>query len=109
MPNLGFWGNLGLTDMVHGLDNEKLPKTLCVSVRVCQSINSNHAQTARFNIPIFLLLLTTTANHVITQDKAPNQFNNTPLADQRYRVLLAPLAPSIVSIAKKACQQRQRT
>ena len=35
----------------------------------------------------------------ITQDKAPNQFNNTPLADQHFRVLLPPSALSIVSIA----------
>ena len=35
----------------------------------------------------------------ITEDKAPNQFNNTPLAHQECRVLMAPSVPSIVSNA----------
>ena len=32
---------------------------LCVCVCVCQGVNSNHAQTVRFNIPTFLPLLQT--------------------------------------------------
>ena len=36
----------------------------------------------------------------ITQDKAPNHFNNTTLADQQCRVLLAPLGLSIVTMAE---------
>ena len=35
----------------------------------------------------------------ITENRAPNQFNNTPLADQRFRVRLAPSSLSIKAIA----------
>ena len=40
---------------------KRQPLAVRVCVCVCQGNNSNHAQTARFNIPTFLL---TAANHV---------------------------------------------
>ena len=50
-------------------------------------------------IGYFIIVSGHNIRKMITQDKAPNEFNNTPLADQQFRVLPAPSALSTVSNA----------
>ena len=79
--------------------------TLCVNIGCehCVSTLGVHiwVSTLGVNIWVSTLGVNIACQHWITQDKAPNQFNNTPLANQQCRVLLVPKALTIVTMADK--------